>query len=415
MKQVLRDSTVDSGRMIRPVILFILFLYSFYQQFYFIFYVYSDDINRSESLSLAPKKPIKVSSHLPRNEHQLTNAGSSVQKEIQYATDMNVSSVILQKNFNASGIPHRLVFVAKGDLKSLPSHIRDNVQNTIRVYRNVWNEPDAPVLFMNDTACRELIAVMAPTLVVPFDHSPGPFKSDICRVVALKKYGGYYFDNDMGVIQPITFNNSVDFSSAKMESKGFFQSFLASTANHPILLAAITAMEEFYLNNQVPSYFQLMGPMTVQEAWDNVAQADKEHAHILFETDIGAKGSFPDLSRPKRAYGQCTYVVHDAEKKNAYFWSRIPGVRFCKRMGQDTLGGSSVVRVRDVLFVKSTAYLVSKRIHFAYDTTIGELEQLYKNDTDLSSDIQNIIKVVKNRKAKFGTLLTKGWMDPDDV
>jgi hypothetical protein len=103
-------------------------------------------------------------------------------------------------------IPLKLWFTYKHDLlvNNEPAAPAANVRHTIASYRAAWAESDAVATVLSNEACRALLESVEPRLVSHFDaEERGMYKADICRVAALFNEGGYYFDIDLEVIQPL--------------------------------------------------------------------------------------------------------------------------------------------------------------------------------------------------------------------
>jgi len=100
-------------------------------------------------------------------------------------------------------IPNILLFNYQVNLlrvgaTELPEH-RKNIIKTIALH------PGASVLFHDDAACRlAIVRVHSEELASMFDReSRGMYKSDLCRYAMLYEHGGYYFDNDLDLIQDV--------------------------------------------------------------------------------------------------------------------------------------------------------------------------------------------------------------------
>lgn len=119
---------------------------------------------------------------------------------------------------SSPAIPHVLYFTHKTNILETedPPFIYDNVMNTIEAYRGLWKEPTADVVFLDDDMCREKIKASEPRLLSWFNREKlGMYKADICRVAALYLAGGYYFDVDIRVVEPIELADNVTFSSCR--------------------------------------------------------------------------------------------------------------------------------------------------------------------------------------------------------
>jgi mannosyltransferase OCH1-like enzyme len=119
-------------------------------------------------------------------------------------------------------IPHTLWFTYKYDIlkNKTPEILYNNIIKSIDAYREVWNnDTNMVVNFLVDSDCTDLLEEVDHELNLTLanifrNESDGSFKSDLCRLAALYLHGGYYFDIDMEVIQPILLDEGVSFSSA---------------------------------------------------------------------------------------------------------------------------------------------------------------------------------------------------------
>jgi Glycosyltransferase sugar-binding region containing DXD motif len=159
----------------------------------------------------------------------------------------------LNKGEHENKIPHTLIFTYKSNLleDKAPKRLYNNVLHTIKVYREAWNDMDAPVLFLDDQDCLEAIEEVEPKLATHFRYEThGAFKSDICRLAVLHTRGGYYFDIDMKTVQAVPVPGTVAFASATAQYGGLFQSFLASAPENPIIKSALTHLRDYYEGKQ---------------------------------------------------------------------------------------------------------------------------------------------------------------------
>lgn len=119
-------------------------------------------------------------------------------------------------------IPHTLWFTYKYDIlkNKTPEILYNNIVKSIDAYRQVWsNDTNMEVIFLVDSDCTDLLEEVDHELNLTLasifrNESDGSFKSDLCRLAALYLHGGYYFDIDMEVIQPILLDEGVTFSTA---------------------------------------------------------------------------------------------------------------------------------------------------------------------------------------------------------
>jgi mannosyltransferase OCH1-like enzyme len=247
-------------------------------------------------------------------------------------------------------IPHRLVFTYRWNVleRQEPRHFYDNVQRTIAAYQTAWGVEDCQVDFLDDTACRAVIATTVPALLPYFDREEkGSFRSDICRVADLYAHGGYYFDVDMELIDQPFLLDDVDtktnqggiFGTAVEAGAGhFFQSFLVSTAGHPVLALAFDQIRQYYDNRSISRQYMHMGPYTLKAAYDEWRRGNgannnnKENATtvvLLREVNLDDRSVLsyhPELPRRRGRGCCCNYVL--LYNDVPYFYSRMVGAGF---------------------------------------------------------------------------------------
>jgi hypothetical protein len=167
-----------------------------------------------------------------------------------------------------------------------------------------------------------------------FHESDGMFKGDICRMVALYQNGGYYFDIDLQVIEPINLDRKnqyygngtyISFATAKeapgiKNDKGFFQAFLASTPHHPIMRRALNNTLDYFEGRYKPRG-SLWGVSVIADAHDSMSLHERGSVVLLQEHPLRPK-DYPNLRR-QNGGSVCNHVVHDPLHKIAYFRSRI--------------------------------------------------------------------------------------------
>lgn len=143
-------------------------------------------------------------------------------------------------------IPSIALFNSKYKLEFQPLSIRDNIEHTL--YRTGLNTS----VFFDDVQCASLISELGniksdPDMITSFyKYKDGRIRSDMCRLAMLWRYGGYYFDNDIRLLdnvvdtllpttQLVTCKNTDIFNNVP----GYFQAFLASVPNNPVIGKAL--------------------------------------------------------------------------------------------------------------------------------------------------------------------------------
>lgn len=248
-------------------------------------------------------------------------------------------------------IPKRLIFTYKWKIleRREPVHFYNNIQKTIAGYKSYWNttsssSDEVVVSFLDNTDCRNVIVRSAPYLLDHFEkEDKGSYRADICRLATLYEEGGYYFDVDMELIEPFVPPAHVDFATAVegdsmlQTDSYFFQSFLATAPQHPIIEKALHVVRDYYEHERysfVPS-LAWMGPYTLKKAFDEYYRsyqstrssgeyAATRNVFLLKEVNL-QEGIYDHLPRRKGRGCCCNYVVQDSERNRAYFYSRMVG------------------------------------------------------------------------------------------
>ena len=300
-------------------------------------------------------------------------------------------------------VPHRMIFTYSEkmlDTRS-PPHLYQNVLDTVAAYREFWREPEAPVHFLDDAACAEVIErVDARTGFGPEDgvmrgpqHSKrladyfweearGAYKGDLCRTAALYDLGGYYFDVDIKVLDPVDvvkgvgLVSSVEYGEAYLEvvktpknwlqrlmgqkvetrlhTPSVFQAFVAVAPEHPVLRESLRLMYRHYQGtydysrdrNGCTGLECEFGTKIFKDSLDPYILANQLHIaydHQLVKMLKEAKladfdeNEFADVPR-QEGIGDCDFFVLDPEARGehrAKFYSRIPGASFVCELAPD--------------------------------------------------------------------------------
>jgi len=285
------------------------------------------ETNDQENVSMKPLKTINVKPEYQTNTLEEQQTGS-LQAPLQVVSTKPTKKIPL--------IPHTLFFTYGTNILETkkPKLYYDNVKHTIDMYSQYWLPGSTRVRFLTDDDCRVIINSTEARLVPYFDKEPqGKYKADICRVAALYKEGGYYFDIDIEVIKVFDLGE-ISFSTVHEADKsgGFFQAFLAADKSHPILKEALSKMLVYYGKYTKPATY--MGVTTLKEAFNSVPISLRGSVLLLkeFNLDTLSVNNYTDLKlrRPLGSLGCCcNYVVSDSQGVHVYFWSRIVGSVFC--------------------------------------------------------------------------------------
>ena len=241
---------------------------------------------------------------------------------------------------NSPNIPHVIYFTYKTNILQTkePRLFYDNVMNTASKYMKAWNDEKSQVKFLDDNACREAISEAEPKLLRYFnDEAKGAYKADICRAAALYNSGGYYFDVDIRVVNPVLLESDVSFSSVREEIKkkksfNFFQAFLASAPKHAVIRETLKVMLAFYEGRH--KLHGWMGVSTMGDGFRAAAANPSEMGKIRILQELKnvpeVDGYYADLPSQEGIGCCCQHIVHDAQERMVYFYSRIVGAgQFC--------------------------------------------------------------------------------------
>jgi hypothetical protein len=354
--------------------------------------------------------------------------------DVPWSTTATNNNIIINNKTSTSDtpskkqprIPHRIMFTYPHRLLETkePRHFYDNVMHTIHEYGRLWNLTPSTVwtktttltetttminATYNDTQsttqialteasvapwvdwytnaeCEIVIQRMRPSMLRFFREEPyGAYKGDICRVAALYYYGGYYFDVDLKVVEPLNLdddNDTISFATVQSTDGSLFQAFIAVEPYSPFMLKTMDFMEEHYTHPPPPpppGQFSIhMGPLTMRQAYDWLMQqnsnntttdnatattndtittddttsnnsnntvtetttsslvsnphrtvSDKE-VYFLYEFNLeDDRSRYPQLSL-QPGIGFCNFVCHNPFTRVVYFFSRVVGSTHCQ-------------------------------------------------------------------------------------
>jgi hypothetical protein len=241
------------------------------------------------------------------------------------------------------GIPRRLIFVDTrySSINELPRLVRENINNTIGIYSQYWkNETKPNIWFLGDEACYTVIQEQYPDLLSYYlSETFGPYKSDICRAAALHQRGGYYFDNDLEVVQAMTaMTPNVTFIMPTMRYNNEYfapNTFIAATPRHVIIEKTLDVMYQNYRENRTTEE-KIMGPINLWQGYVSASAGYCTTANsgcnaswsIFNLTQVNLeknKELYSDIPRRKGWGCCCNYIIHNLELGQIYFWSRFLG------------------------------------------------------------------------------------------
>eukprot|EP00435_Cladocopium_sp_Y103_P060210 s47_g22.t1 len=245
----------------------------------------------------------------------------------------------LMGSVQPSPIPRRLLFNHKFNLlrasdASLDKQsklLRDNVRHIVKLFPDIGPSDESEALGLD--FAREKV---------------GMVKSDLCRLVMMYSFGGFYFDTDILPLPNLEQHLEPKATFATViadDGKNYFQAFLAATPKHPAVLESLKEFKKWYdqLNRPGQNKDLLrrrtangnIGTALLRKAfhtWSRGAREDSVVVHtgglaghvsqfFVEKNDQRLKG-FQGL--PSRLSGKlCNYAVVDRSSKTVVMFSRI--------------------------------------------------------------------------------------------
>lgn len=234
-----------------------------------------------------------------------------------------------QKQEPRHTIPRHFIFVDTrySGIHEMEPHVIANVNHTIRLFRQAWNDSNAPVYFYGHQACVEAINATKPELLFFYQNETvGPYRSDICRTAALKLRGGLYTDNDMQVVVPyIPPNDNITFvSSVQYDNQGLAMSFLFATQGHDVFSNVLDLLLGYY--HKTVKLHSHLGTSIYKNAYDALPTELKSFSTLLLrEINLNNVPRYNDFPRLGGVGCCCDYAMEDPQAKQIFFYSRMLG------------------------------------------------------------------------------------------
>jgi len=172
-------------------------------------------------------------------------------------------------------------------------------------------------------------------------ETSGSARSDFCRLVMLLDFGGLYFDTDLVVLEdPRFLLTSAHFATVlAYDSHSFFQAFMASVPQHPVVKLAISLHSEYYILDDIDRRAHMAGvpgPKMLRESydeWTRIRSNNSVNVRCLLSgecTSNVVQGFRSVLLRevcPEVVLCECSdhcgCYVETADKQDAVFLSRM--------------------------------------------------------------------------------------------
>lgn len=155
-------------------------------------------------------------------------------------------------------IPYRLSLTGKYDVRNASTDIGNNLRRTLDQMRF------RDVAFLTDSGCISLLRVLEEEEVFRgwaltdtfMANDDGRIRSDICRLAMLWTRGGYYFDNDLVLLDNVLSHIPPDATFVSITTvrgisnpPGLFNAFIATTPRNPIVYKALLNHAKFLTLN----------------------------------------------------------------------------------------------------------------------------------------------------------------------
>jgi len=223
--------------------------------------------------------PSVVAVHLVVKEELFENGQEFDQiydEDLSKAEAPSIDTLRVEENTRSHRIPNNLIFTYAFDLRDPPAGKQLSARqemakkNVEQIIASNTQESDplskTEIFFYSDDQCVDLLKekLNMPELAHYFQlETDGAFKGDICRLGALKFHGGYYFDVDLGpryslkdIADEIDQQNNIGFVTAQgydwknLDESVFFQAFIGTMKDHPLIDLSIKKTVDFYQNHR---------------------------------------------------------------------------------------------------------------------------------------------------------------------
>jgi len=229
-------------------------------------------------------------------------------------------------------IPHKLWFASKYEVSKLQKENRrhyENIVNTVRAYQKAWDIDPVEYKIFDIKACMNAIVKLpiggaSSTL---FEYYMKEFKDhpnkgfDICRAAVLFLNGGYFFNEEVEVVEPYTAkNNNITFVGVKSQSGLFLPSFVASAAEHPVMREVITKYM-MLAQGKIKTANAHPGGEIYRDSYNAKKKDIMSKSVLLLEKHLTLL-SDEYKSKSKRVH-KCSYVISDPDLKKINFFTRM--------------------------------------------------------------------------------------------
>ena len=199
-------------------------------------------------------------------------------------------------SLTASRIPRRFVYVYEENLLDVEDPVEQffNVWDTIEMYRKAWNMTKADLWFVDDFVCLGALYSEKPELLQYYGSEKNEQrKQDICRTVAMKLSGGYYFDVNLEVGTPFTPADDATLVVAKDETGRISRDFMAVESQSNVMALALENILNAYKQNKTSRSDFELGSETLAESISALAADSSMRTDYIPLSQVGGEFSRP--------------------------------------------------------------------------------------------------------------------------
>ena len=224
-------------------------------------------------------------------------------------------------------IPRKLWFASKHELSTLAESNKkhhDNIQNTIKAYKKAWGDDDIEYEILDYKACMSLIvdfhsSILLKSYMQGFKyHANEGF--DICRAVVLFQHGGYFFNDEVKVVEAYLPDKDKTFVGVIKLSGSFLSLFIASAPNNPIISDIVSK----YIMIAEGKLSLITAHAAAEIHLDSYVGQDED---TLSKSDLLVEKHLTEIdeeydAKSKKTY-VCNFLISDPRSKKAQFFSKI--------------------------------------------------------------------------------------------
>jgi len=229
-------------------------------------------------------------------------------------------------------IPHKLWFASRFELSDLQKGDHKhyaNILNTIQVYQKAWDTDEVDYEILDYEICKNAISKVSMTnsssaLVEYYTKESEDFPNagfDICSAAVLLQNGGYFFNEEVEVVEPCTAkNNNITFMGVKSLSGLFLPSFAASIAEHPVMREVITKYT-LLSQGKLSTVRAHPGGEIYRDSYDDQKEDITSKSVLLLEKHLTMLDE--EYKTKSTRTHKCNYVIYDPDLKKINFFTRM--------------------------------------------------------------------------------------------